>query len=58
VPRRAGRDGLPAHSAARRTIDAHLRRVFTKLGVRSRTQLARIELNGDTPSAEALPAVV
>jgi DNA-binding CsgD family transcriptional regulator len=32
--------------------------VFTKLGVRSRTQLARIELNCDTPSAEALPAVV
>jgi hypothetical protein len=32
--------------------------VFTKLGVRSRTQLARIELNGDTPSAEALPAMV
>jgi DNA-binding CsgD family transcriptional regulator len=36
-----------------RTIDSHLRNVFSKLGIRSRTQLARMPLGGDdTVAAE------
>jgi DNA-binding NarL/FixJ family response regulator len=35
-----------------RTIDAHLRRVFAKLEITSRTQLARVPLSGDEPARE------
>src|SRR5262249_13247098 len=39
-----------------RTIDAHLRSVFAKLGIRSRTQLARLSLGGDSAAAVELSA--
>ena len=36
-----------------RTIDAHLRSVFSKLGISSRTQLARLPLGSDDATIEA-----
>jgi DNA-binding CsgD family transcriptional regulator len=36
-----------------RTIDAHLRSVFSKLGISSRTQLARLPLGSDDATTEA-----
>jgi DNA-binding CsgD family transcriptional regulator len=39
-----------------RTIDAHLRNIFGKVGVRSRTQLARLELDGGGPVPAPTPA--
>ncbi|PWU18518.1 MAG: hypothetical protein C5B48_14680, partial [Candidatus Rokuibacteriota bacterium] len=39
-----------------RTIDAHLRSVFAKLGIKSRTQLARLPLGGDPSAAAELSA--
>jgi DNA-binding CsgD family transcriptional regulator len=38
-----------------RTIDAHLRSIFSKLGITSRMQLARLDLEGDAqPATPAL----
>jgi DNA-binding CsgD family transcriptional regulator len=37
-----------------RTVEAHLNRIYRKLGVRSRAQLTRIVLEGHSPAAEAV----
>lgn len=39
-----------------RTIDSHVRNVFSKLGVSSRTQLARLPLVADDPAVAPAPA--
>jgi DNA-binding CsgD family transcriptional regulator len=39
-----------------RTVDAHLNRIYRKLGVRSRAQLSRIVLERHSPAANAIGA--
>lgn len=40
---------------SKRTIDYHLRNVFTKLGIASRTQLAGLRRSDETVLTDAAP---